>query len=187
MYKQSHNRIQPQSKPEVNIYQELSQLPTKIADKITNAKTGGGRSLNAIHASKTLSQLEKHLLLVLGSQMNFCQEFANQYRYISLNDLAEKLSVNQRTVSGILNGMKRKTGYVPGLIEKGYVKKLIPTKPEQLEKHWKTDYCITSKIFDEYLILCIEREKALIAEEERKRGSEKPLPSDLGSEDPLIL
>lgn len=160
------------------VYHQLAMLPPDIADKITNAKTGGGRSLNAIHASK-LSQIEKHLLLVLGSEMNFCKEFINQYRFISLNDLAEKISIDQRTVSSILNGTKRKGKHIPGLIEKGYVNKYVPTTQEQMKNHWKTNYCITNKIFDEYIILLIEKEKKRLIEE-RKVGS------DPGSEGVVI-
>lgn len=165
---------------ENNIYAQLASIPREIADKITNAKTGGGRSLNAIHASK-LSQIEKHLLLVLGSEMDFRKDFVNQYRYISLNDLAEMLSVEQRTVSYLLNGVKRKDVHVPGLIEKGYVNKLVPTAVEQM-KFWKTHYCITSKIFDEFMILLIEKAKEEEKEKEKRRGG-----SDPRSEGGLIL
>jgi len=164
-----------------NIYAQLASIPSEIADNITNAKTGGGRSLNAIHASKTLTQLEKHLLLVLGSEMNFCKDFINQYRYISLNDLAEKISINQRTVSSLLNGTTRRGEHIPGLIEKGYVNKRVPTLEEQ-KKFWKTHYCITNKIFNEYMILLIEEAKKKAEDEGKKRGG-----SDPGSEGGLIL
>lgn len=108
-----------------NIYDELS----------------GDINLNAIHASKKLSRLEKHLLLVIGSEIDF--------QYISLNELSEKLSISERRVSAILNGVKRKEKYIPGLIEKGYIVKQISTIKQQ-QKWISNKYCLTQKIFDEY-------------------------------------
>src|ERR1700744_917004 len=131
------------------LYTRLAMLPQEEADKITNAKTGGGRSLNAIHDSK-LNSSEKHLLLFLGSQMNFTKNFVNQYRHISLNKIAEKISMTKQSILNLLNGYKKKGNKVQGLIEKGYVNKLIASKEDQ-EKGWSNHYCLTSKIFDEYI------------------------------------
>jgi hypothetical protein len=150
--------IEPYQKSDVNnIYQMLSLLPSEIADKITNAKTSSGHSLNAIHDSN-LNQIEKHLMLVLGSELNYCKEFANQYRFISLNTFAEKLSINKRTVIRILNGCVMKGKKMPGLIEKGYIVKRISSKEEQ-GKGWANHYCLTTKIFDEYMLTLIEKSK----------------------------
>lgn len=131
------------------LYIRLAMLPSDEADKITNAKTGGGRCLNAIHDSN-LSSSEKHLLLFLGSQMNFTKNFVNQYRHISLNKIAEKISMTKQSILNLLNGYKKKGNKIIGLIEKGYVNKLIASKEDQ-EKGWANHYCLTSKIFDEYM------------------------------------
>jgi len=146
------------------IYQQLAMIPSEIADKITNAKTGGGRSLNAIHESKTLNHMEKHLMLILASEMNYTMSFENQYRFISLNSLADKMSVDRRTISSILNGTIRKGNAVPGLIEKGYILKQIVSAEEQ-RKSYANHYCLTSKIFNEYMLGMIQKHQ----------------PSDLGS------
>lgn len=142
----------------MNIYQHLANVPPELADKITNAKTSGGRSLTAIHKSK-LNQVEKHLMLFLGSELNYTQSFVNQYRFISLSTIAENLSVNKSTISRVLNGYNQKGKNILGLIERGYIEKQIATKQEQ-EKGWANHYCLTAKIFDEYMLSLIENYKS---------------------------
>ncbi len=110
--------------------------PKNIYDELN-----GGINLSAIHESKKLSRLEKHLLLVIGSEIDF--------QYISFNELSEKLSISQRRVSAILNGVERRGEYIPGLIEKGYIVKQISTIQQQ-QKWISNKYCLTQKIFDEY-------------------------------------
>lgn len=158
-------------KPEdINVYSKLASIPHDIADKITNAKTEGGRCLNAIHDSK-LSSSEKHLLLFLGSQLSYGKDkdFANQYRFISLNKIAEKMSITKQSVSNLLNGYKTKNKIVIGLIEKGYINKRKATIEEQI-KGWSNHYCLSSKIFDEYILSMIEEYKA---------KNPKPTPSQI--------
>lgn len=142
----------------MNIYQELGNFPRDVADKMTNAKSSGGRSLNAIHDSK-LSSSEKHIMLFLGSQLNYTKDFINQYRYISLNKIAEKISMSKQSVLNLLNGYKTKNKIVIGLIEKGYIYKLKATAEEQI-KGWSNHYCLSAKIFDEYLESMIDEYKS---------------------------
>jgi len=139
-----------------NIYAELALIPSEIADKITNSKTGGGRSLNAIHKSKNLNSTEKHLLLVIANEMDFRKDFEYQYQYISLNQIAELMSVNKSTVSRTLNGHKTKQREIPGLIERGYVlKKIASIESQQVGD--SNHYCLTSKIFNEYMFSMMEK------------------------------
>lgn len=147
--------IETQRDSPVNIYQQLASIPREIADKITNAKTGGGRSLNAIHSSKVLNSTEKHLMLVLASEMNYTMQFENQYRFISLNSMAEKMSVDKRTISAILNGITKRGIKKIGLIEKGYIIKQIVSIEDQ-QRAYSNHYCITPKIFDEYMLIMLE-------------------------------
>ncbi len=140
----------------LNPYVELSKLDATVADKITNAKTSGGRSLTAIWKSK-LTNNEKIIMLFLGSELDFRMSFSGQYTYLSLNRMAENTSLNQSTICRILNGYrKRENVWVPGLIERGYIKKEVPTKIQQLDCT-PTSYCLTSKVFDEYMMVLIKR------------------------------
>lgn len=131
-----------------NIYTELAQLDPKLADRIMNAKTSGGRNLNAIWECGNIDSSENIILVFLGGQMNFCEDFADQYRFISLNTIAEKTKFTRQAVIKILRR----------LIEKGYVHKKEATVEDQ-KKGWANHYCITSKIFDEYIMQMITAEK----------------------------
>ncbi len=123
----------------------MAELPKELADKITNAKTGGGRSLKAIWECKGISVTEKMILLFLGSELNYCQDFENQYRFISLNNIAENIGYSKKCI--ITN--------IQSLLQKGYINKQLVTPEEQM-KGWSNHYCLTSKIFNEYLLMLIE-------------------------------
>ena len=147
-----------------NIYAQLANLPRGIADNITNAKTGGGRSLNAIHDSKILNSTEKHLMLVMANKLNFTRNFEYQYKDISLNTIADAMSVNRSTVVRIINGYTSRNKKILGLIEKGYIIKHESTMIEQLNGY-ANHYCLTSKIFDEFMSDMIEEEEARMENE----------------------
>jgi hypothetical protein len=77
-------------KPEtqVNIYAKLASLPKDISDKITNSKTNGGRSLDAVWSIKNISSHQKLVLMYLGSRMTYSyNQFADQYQFVSLNKI----------------------------------------------------------------------------------------------------
>lgn len=135
-----------QDNSENSIYSQLAKLPKETADKITNAKTGGGRNLNAVYKSKNLKFNEKALLSWFGGELNFNQDFENQYRYAALSVICEELSISKDTAIRILKSLE----------EKGYVRKRASSKSE-CRNGQANHYCMTSKIFDEYLQHLIDK------------------------------
>jgi DNA-binding MarR family transcriptional regulator len=65
----------------------------------------GGRHLNAIDSSTILSMSQKHLMLVLGSQLDF-RDIQKSKRYISVKTLAEKMSCSPRLIHQLTSELK---------------------------------------------------------------------------------
>jgi DNA-binding MarR family transcriptional regulator len=96
----------------------------------------GGRHLNAVDFNTTLNMNQKHLLLVLGNQLDF-RDVVKSKRYISVKSLSEKMSCSQRTVHTITSELKA-MGYIE--IEHRF----------EDNKQKSNYYSITDKVFREY-------------------------------------
>lgn len=146
-----------------NIYAKLAELPQETADKITNAKTAGGRSLEAFHnLPDYITPCQAATLSYIGSRMTYTYEkFDNQYQFVSLSKIAR---ATKFSISAILRGIngytdKRKANKIyKGLIELGYLVKEDTPKVKQLKEGIPNAYALTSKAFDDYINLLIEKE-----------------------------
>jgi DNA-binding MarR family transcriptional regulator len=96
----------------------------------------GGRHLNAVDFNTVLNMNQKHLLLVLGNQLDF-RDVVKSKRYISVKSLAEKISCSQRTIHTITSQLN----------EMGYIE--IEHRFEN-NKQKSNYYSITDKVFKEY-------------------------------------
>jgi len=70
----------------------------------------GGRHLNAIDSNTTLNMSQKHLMLVLGAQLDF-RDIQKSKRYISVRALSEKMSCSPRMIHKITSELKA-MGYI---------------------------------------------------------------------------
>lgn len=138
-----------------NIYTKLAELPPEIADKITNAKTNGGRALDAIYNLEGVTGSQKTILTFIGSRMSYSGEnFTGQYQYISLTDMAKKTSLSRRTIIRAINGhvdLKNPSKNYQGLTSLGYLIKKCASKYEQINLKHANMYALTPKIFNEYM------------------------------------
>jgi DNA-binding MarR family transcriptional regulator len=96
----------------------------------------GGRHLNAIDFNTTLNMSQKHLMLVLGSQLDF-RDIQKSKRYISVKALSEKMSCTPRMIHKITSELKA-MGYIE--IEHRF----------EDNKQKSNYYSITDKVFLEY-------------------------------------
>lgn len=151
-----------------NIYSKLAELPEDIADKITNAKTDGGRALDAIYALDGITPTQKSVLLLIGSRMTYSGEkFTGQYQFVSLTDISKKTSISRRSVIRAINGNidnKNPSKNYPGLVELGYLMKKSGTKFEQINLKHANLYSLTPKIFSQYMNKLIEQAKVKLEE-----------------------
>jgi len=96
----------------------------------------GGRHLNAVDFNTTLNMSQKHLLLVLGNQLDF-RDIEKSKRYISVKSLAEKMSCSPRMIHKITSQL-RLLGYID-----------VVHRFEN-NKQKSNFYSITDKVFREY-------------------------------------
>lgn len=139
------SKLDSKVKKTKNVYETLSKLPKEVADKINFAATDGGRNLDAIWNSEILTTTQKAILNVISRKMNYRGSFKDEYQYISFNEIAQKTSLKRNAV--IINLKK--------LEELKYIKKKVASLFKQSIGH-ANDYCITSRVFDEYTEAMIE-------------------------------
>ncbi len=157
-----------------NIYSELAKLPKEAADLIITRRTTGGRCLEAIWHADLISS-EKLVLICFGSQLNFTQEFVGQKRYISVAKIAKMTSLSDRTISNIMNGYVKDGTRMEGLIERGYLIKILASVEKQKLGH-SNDYLLTSKVFDEYVYKLIEEAKLNNSKTEENLSTNNQIP-----------
>lgn len=144
-----HCEIKTQSDTSVNkIFSCFPDIQKEKIISIMSSLSNGGRALEAIFQSK-LTSSEKLIMHALGSKMDFRGSFENQYIFMSLTEIAHRTSLTTRTSLTILSKLN----------DNGYISKKIPSKEDQL-KNIPNQYCLTSKIFEEYLNTLLMRENS---------------------------
>lgn len=98
----------------------------------------GGRHLNAIVFSDKLKTLEKHLMLTIGSQLDF-RDVLHSKRFMSVKQLAKMMSCSIRTIHNLTASLKA-NGYI-----------LIESRFDDVDERQKSNfYSLTAKIFVEH-------------------------------------
>lgn len=100
----------------------------------------GGRHLNAISHSKTLSMLEKHFMLTIGSLIDF-RDFENSAYYISVKKLAELMSCGERTILKLVRSLN----------DKKYL--VVENRFDENKRQMSNLYALSPLIFEEYATL----------------------------------
>jgi hypothetical protein len=121
------------------VYSKLNEIPINIANKIVSEKSNHGISPNAIWALD-ISPICKFILVYLASKLNPVEPVVDQYISFDLSDIVSETSCNQNMFNKTLNK----------LIKFGYIREI------QYNQEYK--YCLTLKIFNEYLIKLIQLE-----------------------------
>ncbi|MGY3805535.1 helix-turn-helix domain-containing protein (plasmid) [Pigmentibacter ruber] len=99
----------------------------------------GGRSLLAVWKNEHLSSSQKLILLCFTSHLNFNSDFKEWFK-ISVNQISQETSFSVRTVQKILKE----------LVEQGYIYKMRNYSSKTYLQE-ENSYCLSDKIFDEYL------------------------------------
>lgn len=100
----------------------------------------GGRALNAIWANKELCSTQKLILIYMGSQFDFNQDYIGQWKYFPIQKIAQATSFSPKTIITILKK----------LVLNGYLYKKITPKSLQIKENLSNYYALTPKVFEAY-------------------------------------
>lgn len=135
-------------------------LPQKIF--LENERIDGGPSPDAVWALD-IPSIHKIILICIASKLDPTKNLVGEYVSVSIEEIASQTSCSKskviRTIGGQTGNNKNKHSRTLGLIEMGYIKKIIPSATQRIQNHIPNQYCLTEKIFDEYVLKLIELEK----------------------------